>query len=435
MQNSFWKTNAIFFPYYDTNTFKQKLVYYIDNEYDTFVYLDGFNIPYLYDCFPTVVAFGVKNQLLASCGSAFEVLKTYCKDKQNPIFGFLNFELKNEVENITSQKKPQIKFPDLYFFEPTTIILFLTNGFYFYSEKYEIEAFVALIENFLKPEIIFKNIDVNINETTSKQIYLDDIDYILSKIQRGDVYEINYCKESIVKNYKINPFDFFIKLTSVSPMPFSCFVKYDNKYVICASPERFLKKSASKIISQPIKGTSRRGKNAVEDAEMIRKLIVSEKERAENIMIVDLVRNDLSHTAKDSSVCVEELCKVYTFATVHQMISTVTAIQSKKKSFVETIKHCFPMGSMTGAPKLSALKLIEETEKSSRGLFSGSIGYIMPNSDFDFNVVIRTVFYDSIINEAIFQAGSAITSDALPEDEYEECKTKLAAIMDVINQF
>lgn len=435
MLNNFWTEKALFFSYKDINTFKKNVLYFADNQYDKFIFLDGFQIPYIYQCFPTLIGFGVKNELNKNVGNAFDGLKSFCENKQNPILGFLNFELKNEIENLETTNIPTIEFPDLYFFEPETLLLFLPDGFYFYSEKFEIHDFIKIIENQNYTKDFYTNNTAKKTEKVNEEIYIKDIKYIQTKIQRGDVYEVNYCKETVVNDIALFPIDFFSELTSKSPMPFSSLVKFEDNYLICASPERFLKKIDTKLISQPIKGTSKRGKNAIEDADLVRELINSEKERAENMMIVDLVRNDLSHTAKDGSVFVEELCKVYTFETVHQMISTITSVQSKSFSFIDTIKHCFPMGSMTGAPKLSALKLISETEKSARGLFSGSVGYIMPNTDFDFNVVIRSVLYDKSNKIASYQAGSAITIDAIAENEYEECKTKLATITSLINRF
>lgn len=435
MLNNFWTEKAVFFSYNEVNTFMKKVLHYADNQYDEFIFLEGFQIPYLYKCFPTLIGFGVKNELNKKVGNAFEDLKSFCENKQNPILGFFNFELKNEIESLKTIYKPTIEFPDLYFFEPETLLLFSSNGFYFYSEKFDVKDFIKVVENQNINSNFYANHKAKISEKVDKETYINDIKYIQTKIQRGDVYEVNYCKETVVNDIKLLPVDFFFELTSKSPMPFSSLVKYENRYLICASPERFLKKTDTKLVSQPIKGTSKRGKNAIEDADLVRELINSEKERAENMMIVDLVRNDLSHTAKDGSVFVEELCKVYTFETVHQMISTITSVQSKSFSFIDTINHCFPMGSMTGAPKLSALKLISETEKSARGLFSGSVGYIMPNTDFDFNVVIRSVLYDKSTNTASYQAGSAITIDAIPKNEYEECKTKLSVITSLITQF
>ena len=236
------------------------------------------------------------------------------------------------------------------------------------------------------------------------------------------------------KNPQFNPLLAFQKLNAQSPMPFAAFQKFNDKFLICASPERFLKKTDDKIVSQPIKGTIRRGKNLAEDNALKMQLQNSEKERAENMMIVDLVRNDLARSSTAGTVRVEELFGIYSYQNVHQMVSTVTATAKKGISFAEIIKNAFPMGSMTGAPKVSAMKLIEALEDTKRGLFSGAAGYITPNGDFDFNVVIRSILFDQSSGNLSFQVGSAITYDSIPEKEYEEVLLKAEAIFYVLKK-
>ena len=260
---------------------------------------------------------------------------------------------------------------------------------------------------------------------------------IVEKLQRhislGDVYEVNYCIEFFAKRLDISPVQLYRKLNEVSPSPFSAFVKYHDKSLICASPERYLKKEGSRLISQPIKGTSPRDADPEVDRANIEYLKSSEKERAENVMITDLVRNDLSKVAKQGRVKVEELCGVYSFRQVHQMISTISAEMDERYSWVDAIKATFPMGSMTGAPKVNAMKLIERYEVTKRGLYSGSVGYVTPEGNFDFNVVIRSILYNRKKGYLSFMVGSAITALANPESEYEECLVKASAIMEVLN--
>jgi len=252
-------------------------------------------------------------------------------------------------------------------------------------------------------------------------------------ISIGDVYEMNYCIEFFAQNLNISPIQLYEKLNEVSPTPFSAFLKYHDKSLICASPERYLKKEGRRLISQPIKGTSARDPNPFIDKANIEYLKTSEKERSENIMITDLVRNDLSRVAKQGRVKVEELCGVYSFRQVHQMISTISAEMDERYSWVDAIKATFPMGSMTGAPKVSAMKLIERYEDTKRGLYSGSVGYVTPEGDFDFNVVIRSMLYNQKKGYLSFMVGSAITALSEPEKEYEECLVKASAIMKVLN--
>jgi len=247
------------------------------------------------------------------------------------------------------------------------------------------------------------------------------------------IYEVNFCQEFYAENIEIDPLTIYLKLNEISPTPFSCFVKFKDKYLLSASPERFIKKEDNTIISQPIKGTAKRGKTKDEDDELKRSLQNDEKERNENVMIVDLVRNDLSKIALRNTVHVEELFGIQTFPQVHQMVSTITAELDKKNDFQEIINALFPMGSMTGAPKVSAMKLIEKYEKTKRGLYSGTVGYIDSNGNFDFNVVIRSILYNQKDNYLSFMVGGAITSMSDPYKEYEECLLKAKAMFQVLN--
>ena len=227
----------------------------------------------------------------------------------------------------------------------------------------------------------------------------------------------------------------FTKLNQLSPSPFSSFQKHEKNYILSASPERFLKNEGGKIISQPIKGTRPRGESEVEDEALKKELRSDEKELAENMMIVDLVRNDLARSSKIGSVKVEEIFGIYSFKQVHQMISTVVSEKRTELDVFQVIKNAFPMGSMTGAPKVKVMQLIEQYENTKRGAFSGAAGYICPNGDFDFNVLIRSLFLSTKKDTYSFQAGSAITYDSIPEKEYEECMLKAKAIMELINEF
>jgi para-aminobenzoate synthetase component 1 len=270
-------------------------------------------------------------------------------------------------------------------------------------------------------------------QKVSKQEYITMVEKIKTHIVEGDVYELNYCVEFFNKDTHINPFEVYLSLKAISPTPFGSFLKLNQQYVMCASPERFIKKSADKLFSQPIKGTARRANDEVSDEAIKHKLLHSEKERAENLMIVDLVRNDLAHSSTTGSVEVNELFGIYSFKQVHQMISTVSATISPEVHPVEAIANAFPMGSMTGAPKVKAMELIEQFEITKRGLYSGAIGYLAPNGDFDFNVVIRSIQYNAATNYLNFMVGSAITYDANPEQEYEECLLKAQAMLHALN--
>jgi len=256
---------------------------------------------------------------------------------------------------------------------------------------------------------------------------------MLEHIQRGDIYEANFCMEFFAENALINPLDVYQKLNAISEAPFSVYFKNDLQFLLSASPERYLKKIDTKIISQPIKGTSRRHAEIELDENSKKELETNEKERSENIMIVDLVRNDLSRTACKGSVEVEELCGMYSFKQVHQMISTIVSQVENTISPIEILKTTFPMGSMTGAPKISAMNIIENLEETKRGLYSGAVGYFTPNGDFDFNVVIRSILYNAQNQYVSFSVGSAITTLSDPEKEYEECLLKAKAMFAVLS--
>ena len=295
-----------------------------------------------------------------------------------------------------------------------------------------------------------KDIILEINQTSAKagkskltppQASLNREDYIeiIKKLRRhieeGDCYEINFCHEFHGKIEEVNALELYSKLNQLSPNPFSCFQKHEKNYILSASPERFLKNEGGKIISQPIKGTRPRGESEVEDEALKKELRSDEKELAENMMIVDLVRNDLARSSKIGSVKVEEIFGIYSFKQVHQMISTVVSEKRTELDVFQVIKNAFPMGSMTGAPKVKVMQLIEQYENTKRGAFSGAAGYICPNGDFDFNVLIRSLFLNTKKETYSFQAGSAITYDSIPEKEYEECMLKAKAIMELIREF
>ena len=253
-------------------------------------------------------------------------------------------------------------------------------------------------------------------------------------IKRGDCYEINFCQQFVSENAVIDVVKTYQKLSAISPAPFGTFYKLHNNYCLCASPERFLQKKGNQLISQPIKGTSRREADPVKDEANKNYLIQSTKEKSENVMVVDLVRNDMSMVCKKGSVKVKELFGIYSFPQVHQMISTVQGTLAADKTFTNAIEACFPMGSMTGAPKKRVMELIEKYETTRRGLFSGSIGYITPTADFDFNVVIRSIFYNDVKKQVSFFAGSGITFYSNAEDEYNECMMKAQAIVNILSE-
>ena len=337
---------------------------------------------------------------------------------------------------MSSKNSDNIKFPALHFFVPKYVIYCINNEVFLeylpeISDNSEIENLINKIQN-TEISTNYKHNKIEISPKLTKEKYLETITNLNKHIQRGDIYEVNFCQEFYGKG-KINPIYTYLKLNNISPTPFSCYSKFSNKYLISASPERFIKKEGNKIISQPIKGTIKRGNNAKEDNELINTLKNDKKERAENTMIVDLVRNDLSRTAKKGSVKVDELCGIYSFEQVHQMISTISSEIKPGVNYIDIIKNAFPMGSMTGAPKVIAMKIIEKYEDTKRGLYSGAIGYITPDKDFDFNVIIRSMLYDLETEYLSFMVGGAITNLSVPANEYDECMLKAKAMIKALN--
>jgi para-aminobenzoate synthetase component 1 len=378
-----------------------------------------------YDC---LIAVGVKDELSTTTGDSFQALRHFYEKHKSWTFGLFSYELKNEVEQLSSRHRDKLNFPDIFFFVPTHLIA-IKDG------KIEVligeESLLNTICNqdidpsLLKPEL-------TIESRLDRSQYISTVKKLLEHIKRGDIYEINFCQEFFAENANINPLAVFEALNAISPTPFAGFFKIHDKYILSATPERFLCKRGIKLISQPIKGTAKRSENSSADEKIKEKLKSSAKEQAENVMIVDLVRNDLTKSAVKGSVKVEELFGIYTFPQVHQMISTISCELSPTVHFIDAIKNTFPMGSMTGAPKIKAMQLIDQYEQSKRGAFSGSFGCINPNGDFDFNVIIRSILYNASNKYLSFQVGGAITYAANAEEEYEECLLKASAIIKVL---
>ncbi len=368
---------------------------------------------------------------------SFDLLNKLNKKHNDWKFGFLAYDLKNEIEDLRSENSDCINMPNMVFIVPELVLEISNNTliFHYHKQDYTNKA-INKIYTDIKNQIITDNNYVvpEVKSRLTKDEYIDTVNKLKNHIQLGDIYEVNFCQEFFANGAKINIASTYTKLQKVTPTPFACYAKYNNIHLLCASPERFIKKEGNKIISQPIKGTKKRGNNKNDDKQLISELKSDPKERAENIMITDLVRNDLSHYAKRGSVKVDELCGIYTFPKVHQMISTISAELKDEALFIDAVKKLFPMGSMTGAPKIRSMQLIEKYEKTKRGLFSGSVGYIEPNGDADFNVVIRSILYNSDNKYLSFQVGGAITINSIPENEYDECLLKASAIMEILKR-
>ena len=375
----------------------------------------------------SILALGVNNELtLTSTVNAFGKLKKFYDQHKEWLFGYFSYDLKNDVESLKSENHDLHRFPVMHFFQPKIIIETsdnFTNLLLLYVEDIKIwEKLIYKSRGKYAPSLIEK--PKTSLKSINKKNYLKNFDELLGHIQRGDIYEVNYCIEFGVKDIEINPLLLYQRLNQRTMAPFSVFYRSKGKYLLSGSPERYLKKEGNKLISQPIKGTIKRGTNKKEDEILKKQLFNDPKERAENVMIVDLVRNDLSRVASKGSVKVDELFGVYSFKTLHHLISTISCKIDENIHPVDAIKATFPMGSMTGAPKISAMKLIEEHEDFKRGLYSGAFGCFLPKGDFDFNVIIRSIMYNKKLKTLSFPVGGAITSGANGEQEYNECLLK-----------
>ena len=404
------------------------------NQFNICCFLDNhsYNIsPHTYEC---LLAVGAAHSLECMAGTAFQQLKGFSEIHQDWLFGHCSYDLKNETEKLESAGQDNIQFPDLFFFVPEIVLRL---------EKDKLSIGSITIDN----NTVHKHIEAttqaiqqgtlatfDIQSRFDRRFYLDTVIKLQEHIHRGDCYEINFCQEFFAKPVFIDPLCVYNQLVDLSPNPFAAYYKLHDRYLMCASPERYLKKTGKHLLSQPIKGTSERHDDLYTDQLNREALYGSVKERTENVMIVDLVRNDLSKVCEEGTVKVNELFGIYAFPQVYQMISTITGEMEDSVHWVDAIRNTFPMGSMTGAPKKKVMELIEQYEKTKRGIFSGAVGYVTPGRDFDFNVVIRSIMYNHAARYLSFQAGSAITYFSKPEVEYEECLLKVEAIKKVLTR-
>lgn len=343
--------------------------------------------------------------------------------------GFFSYDLKNELEQLNTKEANRTGMPSAYFFVPQfTLLIGKYNVEIKSSEPDEAMRQIEQIE-IEEPRVNFSG---KLQPRMTKSDYLNAFAHIYDHLRQGDCYEVNLCQEFFAEQAQVNAVALFQKLRELSPTPFCCFFKFKDRYILSASPERFLSKQGNTLLSQPIKGTAKRGLNAEEDERLKLELENSEKEISENIMIVDLVRNDLTQSAKPGTVKATELTKVYSFRQVHQLISTITCEIADGVKATEAIAHAFPPGSMTGAPKIKAMEIIDRYENSRRGVYSGALGYFSPQGNFDFSVVIRTIIYNAEKQYLSFHTGGAITLASDPEKEYNECLLKGKAIFEVL---
>ena len=422
-----------FYTIDNPSLFKEQLLYWAQ-QFREVAFLDSNNYPQAYSSYDCLLAVDAFTLLQTDYDNAFEDLKQYQQTTKDWLFGYLSYDLKNDSERLQSNNFDGLDFPDLFFFQPKKIFLLKGNQLetrYLHLCDDELQEDYQDITTIV-PQQSSASESVVVQARIDQKKYLEQVQKMQEYIHKGDIYEANFCMEFYAENATIQPLEKFQKLNAISQPPFAVFLKNNQQYLLSATPERYLRKEGEDLISQPIKGTAKRYEDPVADEKAKDDLASNPKERAENIMITDLVRNDLSRTAQKGSVQVEELCGIYSFMQVHQMISTITSKMDEKYSVIDVLRLTFPMGSMTGAPKISAMKIIEELEATKRGLYSGAVGYFTPEGDFDFNVVIRSILYNQKKQYLSFSVGSAITALSVPEQEYEECLLKAKAMKSVL---
>lgn len=390
----------------------------------------GHDLPLYYHEFDWMVAVRWDHQAPLEA-PYFESLDKLLKKYPGYYCGYLGYELKDELEDLQSKHPNPSAFPSIFFFEPQYLVVSKAGKLSIVLDEKSYGLSFDSLEA-LKLKRLNTTFSVKMTLRTSRERYLERVRAIKEAIAAGTVYELNYCIEWYNDNAAIDPAVVWLELNKFSPTPFSGFLKFNDHFLLCASPERFLKRHNNKLISQPIKGTRKRGSTQEEDEAIANELENNLKERAENVMIVDLVRNDLARSCIPGSVQVPELMQVFRFPTVHQMISTVTGTLRAECTTLDAIKNAFPMGSMTGAPKVKAMELIEELEDSRRGVYSGAFGYFTPEGNCDFNVVIRSIVYNQQNRYLSFETGGAITIDSDPNQEWEECMLKAKSQLKVL---
>lgn len=420
---------AQLFPVNNFKVIKEKVLNW-SQQFDTFSFLDNHRYqlhPHSQEC---LVAAGVK-RYIHPANNSLEQLQVFLNEKKTWYFGHLAYDLTGEIfPGLIPQQEAPVFFGKLFFYEPQVVIKITDRHIEIMAENATV-----VFEQINNTVVTNKssNNHVFLRSRLTQASYIENIKKLQAHILRGDCYEINFCQEFYSENTAINPLAVYRRLNEASPNPFSVLYKQDKQWLLCASPERFLHKRNGTLLSQPIKGTTKRVReNRAEDDASKKMLQESEKDKSENVMIVDLVRNDLARVCLEGSVRVDELFGIYSFPQVHQMISTVSGEVADTVDFTTIMQALFPMGSMTGAPKKRVAELIAAYEPQKRGLFSGAVGYINPDGDFDFNVVIRSILYNQLTHYVSVLAGSGITFYSNPQSEWEECKMKVSAMEQVL---
>lgn len=372
-----------------------------------------------------------------------ELIKKYKIDYESNIpflggaMGYFSYDIGRVIEKMPKSAKEDVSIPDSYFLFYDNVIIFdLRNKKTYITAlgiKEDSEKSIKDIEEKIKQGKVEFNIVLDKKSefisNFSREEYIDAVKQVKEYIKEGHTYIANLTQR-FQCDYNSNPFDTYISLRSINKAPFSCYLNLEDFQIISSSPERFLKVFNNEVETRPIKGTRPRGINKIEDEKNREELLNSEKDKSELLMIVDLERNDLSKVCKPFSVKVTELFKLEEYSTVFHLVSTVIGELNNNVSSVKCIRECFPGGSITGAPKIRSMEIIEELEGIRRGIYTGAIGYFDLRGNCDFNIVIRTILTKD--NKAYFGVGGGITIESDEEMEYEETLDKAKALMRVL---
>lgn len=420
----------------DIHSIKEQLLQWADS-FEQVVWLDSNAYPNNDNKYEAVLAVDADRIFQTDSKEGLNELKEYRKSNKDWLFGYLSFDAGRTINSTKENNRASdsLQFSKLSFFHPKKVFLLKEGSVeihYSSDIENEIETDWKVIRELAVEEIPLVFPDLKINARLSKQEYFDKFQKIQAYIEQGEISEINFCQEFYASATLENPLAVYQHLNEISKPPFAAYLRMNDKYVLCASPERYLSNTNGKLKTQPIKGTAKRKENVEED-ELARKALEEDrKEILENTITTEMIVEELQAIAKKGSVQITELCKTYTFKQVHQLISTIVCDLKPELHPVDAISGTYPMGSMTGIPKENSLAIIEELENFNRSLYSGSIGYFTPKDDFDFNVVIRSILYNAKNKYVSFSAGGAITALANPESEYKECLVKVKAMEEVL---
>lgn len=420
----------------DVPKIKNQLIQWA-NQFEHVVWLDSNAYPDSDKTYEAILAVDADSVFKSDSSDALNELKKYRKTNKDWLFGYLSFDAgaPSSPHKIANEKEDNLQFQKLHFFHPKKIFFLKKDSIeihYKSDNEKELKVDWNAINNIEVKEGLQNDPNLQIQSRLSKQTYLDKIKTIQEYIEQGKVTEVNFCQDFFTYARLENPLAVYKQLNDISKTPFASYVRMEEKYVMCASPERYLSNTNGMLKSQPIKGTAKRKENILEDRKMRLALEEDEKEITENVIITEMVVDEMYAIAEEGSVRITELCKAYSFKQVHQLISTVVCHLKPELDAIDAIQATYPMGSMTGIPKDTTLEVIEELEDFNRGLYSGSIGYFAPNDDFDFNVVIRSILYNAKNEYVSFAAGGAITALSNPENEYEEIMLKVKAMEQVL---